>query len=159
MMHWVQSENLGLLMMLVVVVIGGLAIYRLIVWVRAAPLKPDPWSAELETELQGSGGVPVCHHCFTPCPPRGWFCENCGCAVGPYNNWMPFVNIFSEGEVFRNGVADKIRASPLTVAGYLLSSLSNYLVFAPVYWYFLFKNLKRFRAETGPTELGQNEAE
>ena len=156
MMHPLQSENLGLLVMLVAVVVGGLAFYRLILWVRAAPTKPDPWSAELETSVQGPDAVPVCHHCFTPCPQRGWFCENCGCAVGPYNNWMPFIHIFSEGEVFRNGVADKMRATPLTIGGYLLSSLGNYLVFAPIYWFFLFKNLKRVREETSATELREN---
>ena len=69
---------------------------------------------------------------------------------------MPFIHIFSEGEVFRNGVADIMRATPLTIGGYLLSSLGNYLVFAPIYWFFLFKNLKRVRKETNATELREN---
>ena len=156
MMHPIQSEDLGLLMMLAAAVVSGMAVYRLILWVRAAPTKPDPWGPELETSLQEPDAVPVCHHCFTQCPPRGWFCENCGCAVGPYNNWMPFIYIFSEGEIFRNGVADKMRVGPLTIGGYLLCSLSDYLVFAPVYWYFLFRNLtsmKQEKAERPTLEL------
>ncbi len=58
---------------------------------------------------------------------------------------MPYVNIFSEGEVLRNGVTDKLRASPLTIIGYLIYSLGNYFIFAPIYWIFFFKNLKRLK--------------
>jgi len=157
-MHPIQSENLGLLMMLVAMVVGGVAIYRLVRWVGAAPTTPVPWSAELETSLQEPDAVPVCHHCFTPCPPRGWFCENCGGAVGAYNNLMPYVNVFSIGEVFRNGVTEKLRINALMVGGYMLLSY-HYLVFAPIYWFFLFKNLKRVREQARATELRENMVE
>jgi predicted metal-binding membrane protein len=56
---------------------------------------------------------------------------------------MPYIQVFSEGEVLRNGVNDKLRQNALIVAGYLLVSLNFYLVFAPIYWLLLFKNLKR----------------
>ena len=89
----------------------------------------------------------VCHHCLTQQPPNACFCEHCGSAVGPYNNMMPYLNVFSEGEVFRNGAADRLRSKPLIIAGYLLFSLSAYVFFAPIFWFFLFKNLKRYREE------------
>jgi len=136
--------------LLIGLAIAGLVLWRLIVWIQTAPPSPDPWDGETEQRLQQPEAVCVCHHCFTPCPPSGWFCDHCGCAVGPYNNLMPYVNVFSMGEVFRNGVADKMRVNLLTVGGYLLYSLSNYLVFAPAYWYFLFKNLTRVKREGLP---------
>jgi hypothetical protein len=60
---------------------------------------------------------------------------------------MPFIHIFSEGEVLRNGVNCKIRACPLIVIGYLLFSLSAYVFFAPIYWIFFFGNLKQLKEE------------
>jgi len=120
---------------------------QLLGWIRQAPIKSDPWSPEVEEALHQADAVPLCHKCFTPQPPGSWFCQQCGSAVGPYNNWMPYVYVFSQGEVFRNGVTEKIRINALTVTGYLLFSLSSYIVFAPIYWFYLFRNLKRIRAE------------
>jgi hypothetical protein len=42
----------------------------------------------------------------------------------------------------RAGVMDHVRSSPLVVFGYLLCSLSSYAIFAPLYWYFLFRNIR-----------------
>ena len=122
-------------------------LWRLIAWVREAPPKSDPWDAEVEHQLEEPEAAEVCHHCLTQQPPNAWFCEHCGSAVGPYNNMMPYLNVFSEGEVLRNGAADRLRKNPLIIAGYLLFSLSVYVVFAPIFWFFLFKNLKRSREE------------
>jgi len=36
-----------------------------------------------------------------------------------------------------------VRRSPLVKLGYLLISVSEYVVFAPLYWYRFFKNLRR----------------
>ena len=126
--------------------IGGLALaglWRLIAWVRDAPVTPDPWDAETDQKLSEPEAVSVCHHCFTPQPDTAWFCERCGCAVGRYNNWMPFVYIFSTGEVLRNGVTSRMRAGPLIVIGYLLYAIGNYFLFAPVYLLYFFKHLKQ----------------
>ena len=143
----IQTEHLDLLAMLVVAVFGGFALYRLIVWIRESPVSPNPWSPEVESSVHLPEADPICPKCFTPQPPGQWFCEHCNSAVGDYNNWMPYVREFSQGEVFRNGVTEKIRINTLTVFGYLILSLSAYLVFAPVYWYFFFKNVKRIRQE------------
>ena len=100
------------------------ALWRFIAWVREAPQTPDPWDVEVEHSLEEPEAVEICHHCFHPQPPNAWFCGNCGSAVGPYNNLMPFVNVFSTGEVLRNGVMDKLRPNLLIVSGYLLLSVS-----------------------------------
>jgi ribosomal protein L40E len=122
-------------------------LWRFIGWIREAPRKPDPWDAEIERKLAEPEAVEICHRCLTPQPPNAWFCEHCGCAVGPYNNMMPYLNVFSEGEVFRNGVTDRFRNKPVILIGYFLISLSAYAVFAPVFWIFFFKNLRRPKKE------------
>ena len=115
------------------------------VFVRAGqvPTSPDPWDKEIEKAVHEPEAVEVCHRCFDPVTPGSWFCKNCGCAVGPYNNLMPYLYVFSQGEVLRNGGNDKLPRNALVVAGYLFVSLNQYLVFAPIYWIFLFRNLKR----------------
>ena len=113
---------------------------------------PDPWGPEVEQSLRDPELRPLCHRCLIPHPTEGWFCPTCGASIGPYNNYMPFVYLFSQGEVLRAGVNDRIRPSLLTVGGYLLCSLASYAIFAPLYWYFLFRNLNRHhRRETDDT--------
>ncbi|HXR05307.1 MAG TPA: zinc ribbon domain-containing protein [Verrucomicrobiae bacterium] len=144
-------------------IIGGLGIaflllaglWRLIAWVREAPVKPDPWDAEVEQKLSDPETAEVCPHCSTPQPPTAWFCRHCGKAVGPYNNLMPFVNVFSEGEVLRNGTSGRFRNRPLILAGYLLISLGINPFIAPIYLFFLLSNRNRPPAERESTE-GQN---
>jgi hypothetical protein len=127
-------------------------LWRLIAWVREAPIKPDPWDAEVEQKLSDPEAVEICPHCLTEQPPTAWFCSHCGKAVGPYNNLMPFVNVFSEGEVLRNGATGQFRNRPLIVIGYMLLSLAAYSFFAPIFWFFLLSNLKRPPNEREPTE-------
>ena len=134
-------------------IVGELAIsgfvlvglWWLIAWIRDAPATPNPWSVEIEESLQQADATPICHRCLTPHQIDTRFCEHCGSAIGIYNNWMPFVYIFSQGEVLRNGVTGKLHANSFTIIGYLIYSLGNYLIFAPVYWFFFFKNLKRLK--------------
>ncbi|MDD5139644.1 MAG: hypothetical protein PHY43_05210 [Verrucomicrobiales bacterium] len=91
-------------------------LWRLAVWVRTAPVTPNPWSAEIEASLQADDATPICHRCLTPHSELAWFCEHCGSAVGTYNNWMPYIYVFSQGEVLRNGVTDKLCVIPFTIA-------------------------------------------
>ena len=127
---------------LAVAAVAWFAVWRLVLWVRAAPRRPDPWDAETEEAMNQSDVVEVCHHCSTPHPPTAWFCEHCGAAVGPYNNYMPYVDVFSQGEVLRSGVMDRVRVSFLSVTGYILLSIV-FTPVAPLYWYFLARNLRR----------------
>jgi ribosomal protein L40E len=140
--------------------VGGLVIaglWQLIVWVRDAPATPDPWDAEVEQKLSEPEAVEVCHRCFTEQPDNAWFCARCGSAVGPYNNLMPYVCIFSQGEVFRNGVEGRVRPNSWTTIGYLFYSLANYNFFAPIYWLSFFKNQQRLKAEqlSQPEVIGE----
>lgn len=152
--------------------IGGLAVgallmaaaWRLIIWVRDAPLTADPWDAEVEKKLQEPETAEICPHCLTELPPTAWFCQRCGRAVGPYNNMMPYLQVFSEGEVLRSATCDRLRSSPLILIGYFLLSLSFLLsiILQPFgswllsllmllallsYWSSFLKNLKRSKAE------------
>ena len=102
------------------------ALWRLVAWIRDAPARPDPWDGEVENQLQTA--PEICPHCSTPQPPTAWFCEHCGRAVGPYNNLMPFLYVFSEGEVLRNGTQDRLRKSPLIVIGYFLISFNIFVL-------------------------------
>jgi hypothetical protein len=138
---------------------GGLllaALWRMIVWVRDAPARPDPWDAEVEKQLSEPDAVEVCPHCLTEQSPTAWFCQKCGRAVGPYNNLMPYVQIFSEGEVFRNGVAGRFRNRPLVLAGFVLIALSANLLFAPILLFFLLANWKRSGREPETVEEPEN---
>jgi len=126
----------------------GLVIYRVIVWIMDAKRSADPWDAETEEALNGDEGTPLCHHCLTPQRHNGWFCANCGATVGQYVNYLPYVFLFSQGEVLRAGVLEHLRSSPLIVIGYILLSLAFlpvlavlFFIWAPVYWFFFFENL------------------
>ena len=124
------------------------AIRQLTRWIQTAPLTADPWGPEIEAAINRPDAAPICQKCFTPHAETAWFCEKCGCAVGTCNNWMPYVRVFSEGEVLRNGLNEKLRVNALTIVGYLVMSLyCYYVVFAPVYWFFLFRNLTRIKKE------------
>jgi hypothetical protein len=132
-------------------------LWRLFAWVREAPPTPDPWDAEVEQKLQDPDTRQICHRCLTPQDPGTWFCMHCGTAVGPYNNLMPFLNVFSEGEVLRNGVGGRFRNRPLIVIGYFLITLGIFPVLAPIYWLSLLLNWKRgsVRRESADTPDSQ----
>lgn len=139
-------ENLGLLLVLVALICGGFAIQRLVLWVRSLPVTPDPWSADVEKDLESPDARPICRKCIKPQPPGQWFCEHCGTSVGDYNNLMPYVSAFSQGEVMRNGVMDRLPKNALVLVGYLLISLNlpaYFIILIPFFWYFLLKNLNR----------------
>lgn len=141
------------------IALGGLAaalFWRMIVWVRDSPTKADPWDAATEQKLSEPEAVQVCHRCFTEQPDGAWFCRHCGSAVGPYNNLMPYVCIFSEGEVFRNGASGQVRRSPLIIAGYLLLSLATLGLFAPLFWLSLFKNFRLFKGKNARQPSKEN---
>ena len=123
---------------------GALAAIR---WLFSGPLQPDPWGEQIAVALDEPESAPVCHRCLTEQSSVAHFCPQCGAAVGECNNVLPFEQIFSEGEVFRNGTTLKVRPRFLVVTGYLILSLAAYTIFAPVYWFFFLRNLLR-RPET-----------
>jgi hypothetical protein len=119
-------------------------------WLRR-PVTPDPWGAEVAEAMEQPGATPVCPHCQCPHDANRWFCPECGHSVGEYNNLSPYLYLFSLGEILREGTNGRIRRSWLTVAGLLVLSLAEYLVLAPCYWFFFFRNLSR-QADAGKTE-------
>jgi hypothetical protein len=63
---------------------------------------------------------------------------------------MPYVYLFSQKEVLRAGVTERLRHTPLIVIGYILLSLGFFTVLWPlffvwiaVYWLFLVDNSRR----------------
>jgi len=102
--------------------------------------KPDPWSKETDEGIRDPAALPVCHHCFAPQEPAAWFCPECGAATGPYNNVMPYLNVFSVGEVVRSGVKPGTRFNLLRTAGYILVGFLEYHVFSPLYFFRLYRN-------------------
>lgn len=129
----------------IILIVAGLA--RLVIYftdnIRAHPAKPNPWDAEIEEAIQSPEASPLCHRCFTPFNDQDWFCPHCGASVGPYNNFMPFVYVFSEGEVLRSGTDGHVRFTRPIIVGYTLMACGTYSVLAPLYWYFLWKNILR----------------
>jgi hypothetical protein len=131
------------IMTLVLLAILGLVIYRVVLWVMGANRTVNPWGGEVDAALDQDDAVPLCNHCLAPQQHNGWFCPECGATVGPYCNYLPYIYIFSQGEVLRSGVTERLRRTPLIVIGYILFSLGVYAIAAPIYWIFLFKNLRR----------------
>lgn len=101
-----------------------------------------PWPEELNEEVQQSDSHAVCPHCFTPQEQYGWFCPECGTAVGPYNNIMPYIYIFSVGEGARAGVGNKLKWSPFNTCLLVIFGFMEYLIFAPFYWFRIYRNWK-----------------
>jgi hypothetical protein len=137
---------------LVLLGIFAAAIYWIIRWVRESPepQTPDPWSEEIESAVQNPDAVPICHRCFTPQDHHGWFCPKCGTATGPYNNLMPFINVFSEGEVLRACLFDHLRPGFFITFGYILFAVGAFVFMSPIFilalpWnlYLFFQNLHR----------------
>jgi hypothetical protein len=136
-------------MLIAELALGGMVAvfcWQLIGWVRDAPVKPDPWDAVTDEKLADPETQQVCHHCSTPQKSTAWFCPHCGSAVGQYNNMMPYVQIFSEGEVFRNGLNQPHRNRLLVTAGFTLMATAAmvktpYLI--PLFGLLIFKKLRR----------------
>ena len=129
---------------LFIILVGILLVsIRLWTWLREGTPKPDPWDSEVAHAMEEENAEPLCYHCLAPLKETRWFCPECGSAVGPYNNYDPYLRVFSQGQLLRTGVLDPVRRSPLIIIGYIILPLAFFAIFAPVYWYFLFRNLNR----------------
>jgi hypothetical protein len=138
--HPSPENAIALVAMLGLAIAGAVVLLR---WIFSGPRQPDPWGEQVSRELDSPNAAPVCHRCLTEQTEQAHFCPKCGTAVGAFNNWLPLEQLYSEGEVFRNGTNMNLPRRPLVVVGYLLISLAAYSIFAPAYWYFLFRNLFR----------------
>jgi hypothetical protein len=107
----------------------------------AGPRSPDPWDETVTAQIESPDSDRLCHRCVTPHSDHEHYCPNCGAAVGDYNNLLPFEQLFSEGEVFRNGTTQRFKLTGPIMCGYLLASLAAYAIVAPIYWFFLLRSL------------------
>lgn len=138
----------------VALLIAGLVtllMWRFYLWLKEGAVAPDPWPKEVEDQLNQSNAFPLCPRCLTPQVEDGRFCAECGCPTGLFNNLNPYLYIFSVGDALRLGTSGSIPKNSFLIFGYLLFSAVEYTIFAPVYWYCLFRNLKRRQPEELPT--------
>ena len=135
---------------LLLIAIGvAIVLWRLFLWLRAKPVQPNPWDEETETKLHEPDSVLLCPRCLEPEREGVQFCRDCGFPVGPYVQWSPYLYIFALGDLFRTGVDRPFRVKATTICFLLLISLVEYFVFAPFYWFFLFRNVRRQAREHG----------
>jgi hypothetical protein len=59
---------------------------------------------------------------------------------------MPYICVFSQGEVLRAGTTERFRRSGFITTGFVFLSLGILGYIAPIYWLFLFRNLRRNNA-------------
>lgn len=128
---------------ILIVVVG---VVRLFIWLANAPVRPDPWDAEAGVDLDAAEARPLCTRCLSPHEETDWFCPQCGKAVSPTTNWMPYLDELSLGDVLRHGTGGDIPLKPTAVIGYVLLGGTQYLIFAPLYWLRLWSNVRRLRA-------------
>lgn len=124
--------------------LGEILTSRIRAWWRSLDT-PNPWSDELDVAVRAPDAIPVCHRCATPCDLPVWFCPSCGAAVGPYNNVMPYIYIFSIGEALRSGVGPEAHFTPFRIVAYVSIGVAEYTVFAPLYLLQLYRNYGKLK--------------
>jgi hypothetical protein len=102
---------------------------------------PDPWDDQVAAEIATDDAPALCQHCLAPHDQLADFCAECGAPVGECTNLMPFPCLFSIGHILRIGTNGEYRRSPLTISGFILLSIVEYLVFAPFYLFEFFRHL------------------
>ena len=120
--------------------------------VLSRPLPPDPWDEQISANLAEGKGTPICQRCLAPHDRLMNFCADCGAPVGKYTNLLPYPYLFAIGHTLRIGTSGSFRRSPLTIAGFLLFSLAEYAVFAPVYWVRFALNITNQRGASSQPE-------
>lgn len=136
---------------LVVFVLGAYCFVSFVIWLLKGPRQPDPWDEQTAVDLAEGNCTPVCHRCLTPHEPLVNFCPECGAPVGEYTNLLPFPRLFSVGHTLRIGTSGGFKRSPLIVGGFILLSIAEYAIFAPVYWFMLFRNISKQRHVEAPS--------
>ncbi len=145
-----MSEAERQLLPLVVMLLTGAAVWLVVQWIRTAASKPEPWDAHWEKTLEEGDAPPVCEHCSAPYAETDWFCPGCGASVGAYNNYSPYLYLFSLGEGLRRGTSGAVPVNWLSVGGYMLLSLAFFFILAPIYWVMLWLNLSQHGRQASP---------
>jgi len=127
--------------MMATTALAGFGVWAFLKRMVREPVAPDPWNRNIAAEIETEAATPLCHRCLTAHGASADFCPDCGAAVGQYTNWLPYPYLFSLGHALRIGTSGEFRRSPFTVFGYLLFSLYEYALFAPVYWILMLRSL------------------
>jgi hypothetical protein len=121
----------------------------------------DPWPDEINAAVREPDAHPVCLRCLRPQEGHYWFCRDCGFPSGEYMTVMPFLQVFPLGHMLQRGVVGEPERRKWVTAGYVAVSLCEYTVFAPVYWYWMYRKAtgrpicQEWRPEWGETEDAQ----
>ena len=135
-----KPEQIGVI---AIVAVAGVFFWRGLRWFWQRKPHPNPWNEETEARIQQSDAVPLCTRCLEPHEPTAQFCPNCGLPVDSLVPFSPYLYVFALGDVLVSGTTRKFRVNWLTVFGYIFLSSIEYTIFAPVYWFLLFRNLKQ----------------
>ena len=60
----------------------------------------------------------------------------------------PFHQVFAVGDILLTGTQRKFPINWVTITGFVFLSVIQYLIFAPVYWFCLMRNVRKLRAES-----------
>lgn len=128
-------------------VIALYALWRLGQWFFGGQASPNPWDDQVEQSIQEPDATPICRRCLEPYEESARYCSHCGLPVDSLVPLSPFHQVFAIGDVLLTGTQRKFPVNYVTVTGYVLFSTVQYLVFAPLYWFWLLRNVRRIRAE------------
>lgn len=98
------------------------------------------WDFELpswypEHDACPEDAVPLCLNCLKAEDGHQWFCGDCGWPTSFNGTQMPFIKVHCLGAYFRSGVDGSVPLTPFRITGLVCTSLIQYHVFAPLYWY------------------------
>jgi hypothetical protein len=134
--------------LLALVAIGAVLLWRAFRWFFSGPTTPNPWGPEVEEQIERPDAVPICTRCLEPQQPDAYFCPECGAPVSALVNFNPYLYVFSVGDLLRVGSFGGFRRGWLALTGFVIVSLAEYMIFAPIYWFFLGRNVGRQRHAT-----------
>lgn len=103
---------------------------------------PDPWTAAEDAAAREAAAVSLCTNCLYPQDRHTWFCPRCGFTSGEYVHLMPYLYVFTWGEVLRRGVSGPPEPGFWRKFGSVVLSVLSYVIFAPAYWYWMVRKAR-----------------
>src|SRR6478609_6375269 len=97
---------IGMLGIVGMVAVGGWFFVRRFL---NSPKPAEPWGIEVTEALESGEATPLCHRCLSPHDELVNFCPVCGATVGQYTNLLPYLYIFSIGDLLRVGTRTPFR--------------------------------------------------
>jgi hypothetical protein len=127
--------------------------WRLARWFFGGKPGPNPWDEKTEESIQRPDATPLCRRCLEPHEESARYCPNCGLPVDSMVTLSPFHQMFALGDVLLTGTQRKFPVNWLTITGYVLLSVIQYLIFAPFYWFLLMRNVRRLKADASDNRI------